>query len=278
MINPGTMMRFILAGLFFFCAFTVAARNKEFQNKTYSVYVNYPTYSVRAYVLFQNGKIRPQDGRTYFWYASNAIQQTESGFDGKLLHGEYKAFYLNNALKEWGHFHNGIKIGVWKNWHANGKLADECPYRHGRRHGTFRSYDEQGNLVLEAHYRHGLLNGTTRIYRNGEPTGMHKYKRGKEVEMRQKKKSAKDTATNPSPLPTVDSSKTTPPVTDSTQTKPRRSLFTKKQKTETEKPAESQPASTQPQPESPKRKSWFRKGQTPAETNAPQSTGNAPQN
>ncbi|MGL5890720.1 MAG: hypothetical protein ACRC3B_12585, partial [Bacteroidia bacterium] len=102
-------LRIFFLLLMLFPVITAYSRDKDFQDKTYTVYLNFPAYSVRASVLHSNGKAKPREGYTYYWFASNSIQQTENGFDGKLLHGEYKAFYLNNALKESGEFSNGLK-------------------------------------------------------------------------------------------------------------------------------------------------------------------------
>jgi antitoxin component YwqK of YwqJK toxin-antitoxin module len=283
MINPDAMTRFILAGLLLLNSLSLLARDKEFQHKTYSIYVNYPTYSVRASVLFKNGKVKPQEGCTYYWYALNSIQQTESGFDGKLLHGEYKAFYLSNALKEWGQFRYGVKVGVWKNWYANGKVADECAYRNGRRHGTFRGYDEEGRLVLEAHYRHGRLHGTMKRYYNGELTGKYKYKKGKEKTG--STAVSADTLISPSPTSRdtvlqpvsvkVDSSTTT-----DTLSKPKRFSFLRKSKSvaQSEDQTASSPATTDTKTKKRKRKTLFRQRQILNETPAPEPSGNAPQN
>jgi antitoxin component YwqK of YwqJK toxin-antitoxin module len=114
-------LRIIFCFLLLCSSATAFGRDKEFQDKTYTVYLNYPAYSVRASVLHHNGKVKPREGYTYFWFGSNAIHETQGGFDGKLLHGEYKAFFLDNQLKEWGSFSNGLKTGEWKYWHTNGK-------------------------------------------------------------------------------------------------------------------------------------------------------------
>jgi hypothetical protein len=277
------MIRFSLTGLFFLCSLSLFARDKDFQHKTYSIYVNYPTYSVRASVLFKNGKVKPQEGRTYFWYALNSIQQTESGFDGKLLHGEYKAFYLSNALKECGRFQYGVKVGVWKNWHANGKVADECAYRNGRRHGKFRAYDEEGRLVLEVRYRNGNLHGTMKRYSNGELTGKYKYKRGKE-KTSSSTRSTDSTYSSPSTVRDTAvqsvSVKIDSTTTVTSTSKPKRFSFLRKPQsvTQPENQSATQPAATETTTKKRKSRTLSRKRQILNETPAPEPSGNAPQN
>lgn len=221
-------------------ALPLIAREPQFQDKTYTVYLNFPTYSVRASVLHTNGKVKPRTGYTYYWFAANAIQQTENGFDGKLLHGEYKAFYLNSALKEWGQFQNGIKTGTWKLWHANGKLAEEANFSGGLRHGITQNFDEQGRLLQNAHYRHGQLHGTVERFTNGELSGTQRYKKGKEVVPKPKKVANDSVKTAPSK-----------PPADSTTAKKSRFVRAKKKDPTSPQPVVKPEAVPEKQPRSP---------------------------
>src|SRR5882757_6884108 len=47
--------------------------------------------------------------RFYNWYSSNQIKQTQGGYSGKLLNGQYNEFYLNKSLKTQGNFDRGLK-------------------------------------------------------------------------------------------------------------------------------------------------------------------------
>ena len=68
----------------------------------------------------------------YFWYNSGAIHETQGGYSGRLLNGQYTAFYLNKNLKEQGIFKKGLKDGVWKSWRENGSLLAAVTWKHGR--------------------------------------------------------------------------------------------------------------------------------------------------
>src|ERR1041385_2738163 len=106
--NTLIMLRqcFLFFLLPFECFFISGSKDfSEEQSKTYIVYINYRDYSVHASVLFDNGKVHPKIGYTYYWYSDNDIKATDGGFDGKLLHGEYKSFYLDKNLKEQGNFY-----------------------------------------------------------------------------------------------------------------------------------------------------------------------------
>ena len=255
--NKLMQLRIFFLLLMLCSVFTVQGRDKDFQDKTYTVYLNFPSYSVRASVLHSNGKIKPREGFTYYWFASNAIQQTENGFDGKLLHGEYKAFYLDNALKEAGEFANGLKTGLWKSWHPNGKLSEETTYAKGRKHGDSKLYSPEGKLIQTAHYKNGKLHGTFTIF-EADKKVVTFYKRGNLIEPKAKKV-PKDSAA------TV---KSKPEKASADSTAPKKKLFgSKKQKDKT------QPAQ-QPTPEKKPRKPLFRK-KTEAEPPKPSSGFNS---
>jgi antitoxin component YwqK of YwqJK toxin-antitoxin module len=177
-------LRFVL--FFLFLSTVSFAKPSPEKSKTYLVYVNYESYSVRAYVLRDNGRTEAQNAFTYFWYGANAIQQTRGGFDGKLLHGEYKAFYLDNNLKEAGRFAKGLKTGQWKTWHAGGKLAEIIHFTKGLRNGKYESFDEQGRPVLLAHYRMGVLHGEMITYRDGKMVNKRQYDHGEDVVPKEK--------------------------------------------------------------------------------------------
>lgn len=126
-------------------------------------------------------KTRVNNDLTYYWYKSNQVLQTKGGYDGKLLHGAYAEFYLNNNLKEKGLYKKGLKSGEWKSWHENGQLKEIIKFRNGLNHGKFLAYNEKGELLLLANYRKGKLHGQTVSYENGKVLASHKYRKGIEL-------------------------------------------------------------------------------------------------
>lgn len=158
-----------------FLLFAFRPGDSSEKEKTYTVYINYPAYSVRADVLRENGKTKAKPEYTYYWYTNNDIKTTDGGFDGKLLHGNYKSFYRDMNLREQGKFCRGLKEGEWISWFAGGKIHELTSYSKGLKDGTELIYNERGELVSKKKYRKGLLHGkcsggksdSAFIYRNG---------------------------------------------------------------------------------------------------------------
>jgi hypothetical protein len=148
---------------------------------TYQVYINAPDQSIRASVLTITERSNADEDRTYFWYASNRIMETKGGYDGKLLHGDYASFYLNNNLKEKGLFKNGLKHGKWVEWFSNGKIKEITQWRNGLREGSCTSFNEIGEKVKEERYSNDLLHGTIINYENEKVVSTKKYRKGKEI-------------------------------------------------------------------------------------------------
>lgn len=68
----------------------------------------------------------------YFWYNSGAIHETQGGYSGRLLNGQYTAYYLNKNLKEQGLFKKGLKDGTWKSWREDGSLLATVTWKRGK--------------------------------------------------------------------------------------------------------------------------------------------------
>ncbi len=233
---------------------TAWAKPSPEKSKTYLVYVNYELYSVRAYVLRDNGRTVANNALTYFWYGANAIQQTRGGFDGKLLHGDYKAFYLDNNLKEAGKFAKGLKTGEWKTWHAGGKLAEIIHYRKGLRHGMYESFDEQGKPVLVAHYRNGQLHGEMMTYRDGKVVNKRLYKHGEDVVPEEKKSKEPKSEKKEKRLKKSNEEQVAPTQTADTASQPQKISLREKIKTRMHKKKPEVGASEQPQPKKARKK------------------------
>ncbi len=95
------------------------------------VTINYHDYLVYAHFTREEGTITIDDDKYYYWFAANDIKKTRGGYDGKILHGLYSAFYMNKNLKEKGKFHYGLKKGEWKEWYRNGELKEKSFYKKG---------------------------------------------------------------------------------------------------------------------------------------------------
>ena len=86
----------------------------------YLFYARDPEYPIRADLA-----------KTYFWFRQDTILRTVGGYGGRLLDGEFKAFYPNKNLKEYGVFNYGLKDGEWKTWNPDGSLRSVSYWKKG---------------------------------------------------------------------------------------------------------------------------------------------------
>lgn len=97
--------------------------------------------------------------RLYHWYQSQRVQQTQGGYAGKLLHGNYNRYAANKQIVLQGTYKKGLADGNWKEWRPNHRLAKEERWSKGQQRGKARHYDEQGNLLLEGKMTDGKWQG-----------------------------------------------------------------------------------------------------------------------
>ena len=135
---------------------------------TYVVNVSAPGQLIRAEVLDEKSNIKPKERLRYFWYGSNKITETQGGYDGKLLHGQYTAFYFSNNLREKGEIRNGLKSNQWMFWYENGNVKEITTWKKGLQHGPYKTFDETGKKTLEAKFRRGMLHGHVIKYEDGK--------------------------------------------------------------------------------------------------------------
>lgn len=177
---------------------TVSAQGKK---ETYPVNINNTHFTERVEIFSDEVKVKPEEDLTYHWYAYNKVMKTDGGYEGKLLHGEYAAFYLNNNLKEKGKFRKGLKHGKWISWYDNGKIMEITSWDNGKKDGPYRSYNTIGEPVLIANFRDGKLHGKSTSYLDGKILSEKKYRNGEEVIPKVKtprgKKAKKETTATP---------------------------------------------------------------------------------
>jgi len=128
----------------------------------------------------QKKKIKTRENLEYFWHLNDAIHTSIGGYGGKLLHGNYTAYYATNNIKEQGNFRYGLKSGSWKKWYTNGIINSVTLYKHGMKCGIYREYDEKGLLTLSAKYCNDKLQGKYLEYKDGKLISEKHYKKGVE--------------------------------------------------------------------------------------------------
>jgi hypothetical protein len=147
--------------------------------KSFNITVNYETYTIKTQMLKDPKKFTPDVNLTYHWYTSQKIMETKGGFDGKLLHGYYHSFYLNNQLFESGEFKYGVKSSEWKNWYPDGKLKEVTNWKNGKKKGNYSLYNTDGALVASGKFKNDVLNGKFKTYdKNGKVILTQEYKNG----------------------------------------------------------------------------------------------------
>jgi hypothetical protein len=70
------------------------------QIKAFRLVVNMPDHTVKTSMLSKEKNITLSDERRYLWYTSQKILETYGGISGKIIHGDYQSFYLNDQLRD----------------------------------------------------------------------------------------------------------------------------------------------------------------------------------
>lgn len=150
-------------------------------------YLSLADETIKAQAISEKTTIKAEQNKIYYWYSHNNIHQTQGGYDGRILHGEYSSFYLSNQLKEKGRFYKGLKHQRWTLWYENGKLHEVYHWKKGMLNGLHQVYNEQGILVLEENYDDGILDGKQKVFENGKLKSTKCFEDGKEKSPKEKK-------------------------------------------------------------------------------------------
>jgi len=121
---------------------------------------------------------KPETDKNYYWYSNNQIKITQGGYSGRLLNGNYKAYYLDNNLKEQGIFENGLKNGEWLKWTPQGKIYEKAYFKEGVLHGPFSKYNALGNIQESGNYRNGKIKGVWKSFLKPDSILLTHYKNG----------------------------------------------------------------------------------------------------
>lgn len=150
--------------------------------KQFNITVNHEDYTVKTQMLKNNKDILVNNDLTYMWYASQKIMETKGGYEGKLIHGKYTSFYLNNQLREQGTVKYGLKNKEWKYWYADGKLKEVINWKNGVKNGSYSLYNDYGQLMAKSSFKNDKLHGKFYTYGvNGIIIDKKKFKNGEEI-------------------------------------------------------------------------------------------------
>jgi len=145
----------------------------------YAHTINYADHKVVFHLgvaADKNAKAEPD--KTYTWHSANQLHNTQGGYAGKLLQGQYKDFYPNGELKESGLYRDGLKIGLWKFWREGGQLESDYSFSSGTLNGPFHKFDSDGKLLVEGRFDGGLVSGKQISYFSKDSTTVEYYKKG----------------------------------------------------------------------------------------------------
>jgi hypothetical protein len=182
--TKNTSRIFLSAVIYFTFTFHLLSQNgiEPSKLKQFNITVNFEDYTVKTQMLSQNKKITVSNDRSYMWYTSQKIMETKGGYDGKLIHGTYRAFYLNNQLKEKGCIKYGLKHSQWKYWYADGKLKEVINWKKGVKNGSYYLYNDYGQLMAKSNFKNDKLHGSFYTYgTNGKLLEKKKYRNGEEI-------------------------------------------------------------------------------------------------
>jgi hypothetical protein len=175
-LNPS---QFLLLLVVSFLTRTLSAQVKQ---KTANIVVNRDDETVKTQMLNQKSSFVASSDRTYFWFGTQKLMETTGGYDGRLIHGTYASFYLNNQLKEKGHFRYGLRNKEWKYWYPDGKLKEVITWKNGVKNGRYELYNDAGQKMATGCFKNNKLNGTFITYLPaGNILEKKKFKNGEEV-------------------------------------------------------------------------------------------------
>lgn len=150
--------------------------------KVFNIVVNADNSTIKTQMLNSQKKIFAYNERVYLWYKSQKIISTTGGYEGKLLHGYYKEFYLNDQLKEQGSIKYGLKTSKWKYWYEDGKLKEVIHWKKGVKSGPYLLYNDFGVLMAKGTFKKDKLDGVFITYSSiGKILEKRRFKKGVEV-------------------------------------------------------------------------------------------------
>jgi hypothetical protein len=125
-------------------------------------------------------RFRCRNKLTYYYHHKDRIHQSQGGYTGSLLDGDWESYFPSNLLSSQGCFEKGLKSGTWRYWYANGRLQREEHWKNGRLHGPFTEFSMNGQPSKQGRYRLGLLHGVILGIEEGKVTEKTRYRRGKQ--------------------------------------------------------------------------------------------------
>jgi antitoxin component YwqK of YwqJK toxin-antitoxin module len=118
--------------------------------------------------------------KTYYWYKGGKIMRNQGAFDGKVLHGNFSAFYPNKTLAEKGQFKDGLKNGLWQEWRTDGTLQTYSYWKKSNQTGKYAFFNESGLEIERGRNINGQKHGKISIL-SADTTAHQYFDKGKEI-------------------------------------------------------------------------------------------------
>jgi hypothetical protein len=171
------MRYFVFLLSFFLGVFSSAQAQRKYLRQVVHdrVVVNSPDSTVVTYVWpVGNKEVEAEEEKVYYWYKADKVRTSRGGFGGKVLHGDYTSFYIDQNLKEKGKFVKGLKVGTWKAWYPNGELKEIMHWKKGQRNGSFITYRSDHTIYKTGKYKDDKLKGKVKEYDEAGKRVRHK--------------------------------------------------------------------------------------------------------
>jgi hypothetical protein len=163
------MDRLALTFLFVSLCLPIFAQ-KDFSELNYnSQTINHAEYSEKIEFTYSDKIVKTKINLKYHWIKNQKVLITQGGYSGKLLHGNYEAFYSNKNLMEKGSFKLGLKDGHWIYWRIDGSIEKSEYWKNGKQIKYSVLYSTEGKDSLRTPYKNGLKHGKVyEVFGNNE--------------------------------------------------------------------------------------------------------------
>ena len=163
------LLKIVLSVLFIAQSLTLVAQENEAKEiERRSVTLSYPDSVVKFEVMVAPKELNAGDLLQYFWYDTDKLKTKKGSYSGKLLHGDFNVFGLENNMLVDGSFNEGLQHGLWKRWTPSGDLVRQAEWKNGIRDGVLIIFNSEGVEVLNEEYVEGLRHGRQVSNMDGE--------------------------------------------------------------------------------------------------------------
>lgn len=142
-------MKNLVLSILLFLLLACASKAKYGETGNYQVILE--NSKADFHVLMLGGKEKFKSNKVYSSYKNNRLFETRGATGGKLLHGAYKEYFFEGAIKKSGSFDHGLKSGYWNFYYENGALLSSLKYNKGDTISPVLFYNRKG-IVTDTIY------------------------------------------------------------------------------------------------------------------------------